>query len=103
LGNYNLLKESKVKIIGELSLHITQNLMALPGTTIETIREIYSHPIAIQQSMEFLSNYPHIKLIEWSDTASSAQKIATNNYTIQEQLQVNMLQNYTDYKFWQVK
>ncbi|HRS19898.1 MAG TPA: prephenate dehydratase, partial [Bacteroidales bacterium] len=77
LGNYNLLKESKVKIIGELSLHITQNLMALPGTTIETIREIYSHPIAIQQSMEFLSNYPHIKLIEWSDTASSAQKIAT--------------------------
>ncbi|OQA94284.1 MAG: P-protein [Bacteroidetes bacterium ADurb.Bin217] len=76
LGNYNLLKESKVKIIGELSLHITQNLMALPGTTIEDIREVYSHPIAIQQSMDFLSNYPHMRLIEWSDTASSAQKIS---------------------------
>ena len=76
LANYNLLKESKTKIIGELSLHISQNLMALPGTKIQDIVEVYSHPIAIAQSSEFFADKEHIKLIEWSDTASSAEKIA---------------------------
>ena len=79
LANYNLLKESKTKIIGELSLHISQNLMALPGTKIQDIVEVYSHPIAIAQSQEFFTDKEHIKLIEWSDTASSAEKIAKEN------------------------
>lgn len=76
LSNYIMLRDSKVKIIGELSLHITQNLMALPGTKINEITEVYSHPIAIQQSSDFFTKFPNIKLIEWSDTASSAKKIA---------------------------
>ncbi|MCL2328573.1 MAG: prephenate dehydratase [Bacteroidetes bacterium] len=76
LSNYLLLKNSKVKISGEISLHITQNLMALPGVGLHQIKEVYSHPIAIQQSSEFFNDYPQFKLIEWSDTASSAQKIA---------------------------
>lgn len=76
LENYLLLKRSKLKVIGEISLHITQNLMALPGTKIEDVREVYSHPIAIMQSKDFLDNYPGMRLINWSDTASSAQKIA---------------------------
>lgn len=76
LENYLLLKKSKLKVIGERSLHITQNLMVLPGTKIEDVREVYSHPIAIQQSKDFFDNYPTIKLINWSDTAASAQKIA---------------------------
>ncbi|MDR0941179.1 MAG: prephenate dehydratase [Bacteroidales bacterium] len=81
LSNYVLLKNSKVKVSGEISLHITQNLMVMPGTNIKQIKEVYSHPIAIQQSGEFLNNYPEIKLIEWSDTASSAQKIAEEKLT----------------------
>ena len=81
LENYLLLRRSKLKVIGEISLHITQNLMALPGTRIEDITEVYSHPIAIQQSKDFLDAYPHMKLINWSDTASSAQKIAEEHLT----------------------
>ena len=76
LENYLLLKRSKLKVIGEISLHITQNLMALPGTKIEDIHEVYSHPMAILQSKDFLSNYPKMKIINWDDTASSARKIA---------------------------
>ncbi len=76
LENYSLLKRSKLKVIGEISLHITQNLMALPGTKIEDIHEVYSHPMAILQSKDFLSNYPKMKIINWDDTASSARKIA---------------------------
>lgn len=76
LENYLLLKKSKLKVIGEISLHITQNLMVLPGTKIEDITEVYSHPVAIQQTKDFFDNYTDIKLINWSDTASSAKKIA---------------------------
>ena len=81
LENYLLLKKSKLKVIGELNLHITQNLLALPGTRIEDITEIYSHPIAIQQSKDFLDNYPKIKAINWSDTASAAKKVADEHLT----------------------
>lgn len=79
LGNYGLLKDSKVKIIGEISLHITQNLMALPGTKLSDIKEVYSHPIAIMQSIDFFNAYPDVKLIEWTDTATSAKKIKEEN------------------------
>ena len=75
LENYGLLRTSKLKISGEISLHITQNFMALPGTKINMIKEVYSHPAAILQSAEFFNAYPEMKLIEWSDTASSAKKI----------------------------
>ncbi|MCQ2958642.1 MAG: prephenate dehydratase [Bacteroidales bacterium] len=81
LENYLLLKKSKLKVIGEISLHITQNLMALPGTKMEDIHEVYSHPIAIQQCKDFLDNYPTIKTINWADTASSAEKIAKEKLT----------------------
>lgn len=81
LENYLLLKKSKLKIIGELNLHITQNLMALPGVNIDDITEVYSHPIAIMQSKDFLDSYQQIKAINWSDTASAAQKIADEKLT----------------------
>ncbi|MCF6240732.1 MAG: prephenate dehydratase [Bacteroidales bacterium] len=78
LPNYALLKGKKVQIIGEILLHIEQNLMALPGQNIEDIHEVYSHPMALQQSAKFFKQYPHIKLIEADDTANSAMRIAKN-------------------------
>jgi len=79
LPNYQLLKESGLRISGEINLHISQNLMALPGQKIDDIQEVYSHPIAIQQSEVFFKTYPHIKLIESADTAISAMEIAKYN------------------------
>ncbi len=78
LPNYALLKGKNVQIIGEILLHIEQNLMALPGQSIEDIKEVYSHPMALQQSAKFFKQFPHIKLIEADDTANSAMRIAKN-------------------------
>lgn len=75
LHNYTLLRESGMKILGEHNLRIKQNLMALPGNTIDDIREIRSHPIAIAQCMTWLSQYHHITLVESEDTAGSAREI----------------------------
>lgn len=76
LRNYNLLQKSPVKVIGEEYLRIRQNLLALPGQTIADIREVHSHPMAIEQCKEFFKKHPHIKLINSIDTALSAKEIA---------------------------
>lgn len=76
LQNYAHIKESGLQVLGETSLHIKQNLTALPGTAINDITEVYSHPIAIQQSRVFFKDYPKMKLIESADTAMSVKEIA---------------------------
>ncbi len=75
LPNYTLLLESKMKIIGEIFLRIKQNLVALQGQTINDIKEVFSHPMAILQCNKFFDDYPHIKLVDSEDTALSAKRI----------------------------
>lgn len=78
LYNYTLIRESGMKIMGELNLRIKQNLMALPGQTIDKIKEIRSHPIALDQCMNFLNHLKGVRLIEGEDTAGCAREIREN-------------------------
>lgn len=79
MHNYKLLNDSNLKIIGEVYLRIKQNLMALPGTKIEDLFEVRSHPIAIAQCREYFRQYPQIRLVETVDTALSAKNIREGN------------------------
>jgi prephenate dehydratase len=74
LANYNLLQRSNVVIAGEVYLQIKQNLLVNPGVKLEDIREVHSHPMAIQQCFDFLDKYDW-KLVETEDTALSAKQI----------------------------
>ena len=74
LPNYNLLQKSHLKIVGEIYLRINQNLLINPGVTLEDIREVHSHPMALLQCMDYLEKY-NWKLIETEDTALSAKHI----------------------------
>ena len=76
LPNYTLLQETPMKIIGEVYLRIKQNLVALRGSTLEDLKEVYSHPMAILQCSRYFDQFPHIRLIESSDTALSAREIS---------------------------
>ncbi|MBS1917276.1 MAG: prephenate dehydratase [Bacteroidetes bacterium] len=74
LPNYNLLQKSNLRVVGEIYLHISQNLMVNPGVTVKDIREVHSHPMAIQQCLEYLDKHEW-KLVETEDTALSAKHI----------------------------
>ena len=74
LPNYNLLQKSNLRVTGEIYLHIRQNLLVNPGVKLEDIREVHSHPMAIQQCLQYLDKYDW-KLIESEDTALSAKHI----------------------------
>lgn len=74
LPNYNLLQKSNLTIVGEVYLQIRQNLLVNPGVKLEDIKEVHSHPMAIQQCFGFLDKY-NWKLVETEDTALSAKHI----------------------------
>jgi len=74
LPNYQLLQKSGLRVTGEIYLQIRQHLLVNPGVTLEDIREVHSHPMALQQCIDFLDKYDW-KLIETEDTALSAKHV----------------------------
>jgi prephenate dehydratase len=77
LKNYQLIRDYHLRIIGEIYLHIQMNLMAVEGVKMSDITDIYSHPIALQQCVEYLEKYfPDVQLHEGIDTAGAAKFIS---------------------------
>ena len=76
IPNYAHINDQNLHITGECFLEIQHNLMALKGQSIEEIKEVFSHPMALLQCKEFFKQYPHIKLIEDTDTAEVAKRIS---------------------------
>jgi len=70
-----LLKQSALTIIGEVFVRIEHQLMALPGQTLQDIKEVKSHNMAILQCTNFFADKKWIELVDASDTALVAQQI----------------------------
>ncbi len=79
IPNYALIDTYHLQISGEYYLPIQHQLLALKGQKIADIREVRSHPMALEQCRKFFRDYPHIKLIEAKDTAQVAREIQENN------------------------
>ncbi|HZY82032.1 MAG TPA: prephenate dehydratase [Cyclobacteriaceae bacterium] len=76
LPNYFLLQEFHFNIIGEVYLPIHMHLLALPGTKLEQIKTIESHPMAIRQCSDYLQRLNGVEIRESDDTALSAKRVA---------------------------
>ncbi|MFC4267504.1 prephenate dehydratase [Polaribacter marinivivus] len=76
IPNYALIDTYNLHITGEEYLNIHHHLMALEGQSIDDIKEVWSHPMALLQCKEFFKKYPKIKLVEDVDTAEVAKRIA---------------------------
>ncbi len=75
--NYDLLRAHELRIVGELQLRVRHHLMALPGATLQGIREVHSHPQALGQCQEFLkARLPQAEAVPAYDTAGSAKMVA---------------------------
>lgn len=55
--NVDSLYTGDYKIIGEGFVDIKLNLIGLPGTKLDTIRTVYSHPKALEQSTKFTQKH----------------------------------------------
>lgn len=74
---YDLLFAYNFHIVGEVYLQIEQCLIGLPGTKLDDITEVYSHPVALAQCERYLDmELPQAKRMEYHDTAASVELIS---------------------------
>ncbi len=74
--NYDLLLENHLHIIAEVNLRVVHNLIASPGTTLKTLRQVYSHPVALAQCGKFFASHPQVERVPFYDTAGSVKMLA---------------------------
>jgi prephenate dehydratase len=73
--NYDHLQRYDLPIVAETNVRIVHNLMAPPGVPFSRLRRIYSHPVALNQCLDFFARHPAIERVTYYDTAGSAKMI----------------------------
>lgn len=73
---YDLFRQYNIHAIGEWNVPVRQNLIVTPGTKIEDIKEVYSHPEALSQCHNFFAEHPDILQVPYQDTAKAVEYIA---------------------------
>ncbi len=71
----DLLLEREVFIHRELHLRIEHNLIAAPGTKLKDIRQVLSHPVALDQCRNFFRRHRGIAAAPFYDTAGAVKHV----------------------------
>lgn len=74
-ASVDLLNESRLLIIDEITIPVLQQLIACPGASFGEIKEVQSHPMALAQCRRFFTEHPGLQQIESDDTAGSVVEI----------------------------
>ncbi|MGA2627503.1 MAG: prephenate dehydratase [Candidatus Bathyarchaeia archaeon] len=77
---YDLLLETSLGISGEVKVRVIHCLLAIPGTKIEDLRIVYSHPQALAQCAGFLEKLD-VEAIPAYDTAGSAKMLTEKQFS----------------------
>jgi len=75
------IRKSKLAVVQETALPIHLDLLALPGATLESLRSVASHPVALLQCGDFLRAHPGLVPRKAYDTAGAAREVAASGDT----------------------
>jgi prephenate dehydratase len=73
--NYDLLLKYDFAITAETNVRIVHNLIAPPGLGFTQVRKVFSHPVAINQCLDFFAKHKRIEREPFYDTAGSVKMI----------------------------
>ena len=73
--HFDLLLQCDVQIERESLLRIRHNLIGKPGSTIDGIEQVLSHPVALAQCRRFFSQHPKLVANAFYDTAGSVKHV----------------------------
>lgn len=75
------LAEAGAAIVARAEVRVPVHLclMGLPGTSVEQLRRVLSHPAALAQCRRFLAQHDWIEAVPHADTAGAARDIAASN------------------------
>jgi prephenate dehydratase len=72
---YDLMLENRLTITAETILPIELNLIAVPGASLDQIKSVSSHPMALAQCEHFFAQHPLYKRVPAEDTAGSVREV----------------------------
>lgn len=73
---YDLARRYSIFIVGEKILKIEHCLLAYPGTCLENITEVYSHPQGFSQCSLFFKEHSAMRQFNYFNTAKAAELVA---------------------------
>ena len=74
--NYDLLVEHELPIVGEVEIAVDHCLLVRPGTRLEDLAMVYSHPQALAQCEQYLARMAGVEIVAVYDTAGGAKMVA---------------------------
>jgi len=74
---YDLLASHAAEIVQEWVIRIEHQVIGLPGAELSRVREVFSHPVALEQCRRFFAANPQIIARPYYDTAGSVAHIMT--------------------------
>ena len=79
--NYDHLQNFELPIVAETSVRIVHNLIAPKGVSFSRIKRAFSHPVALNQCLDFFARNPQIERIPFYDTAGSVKMLMEEGLT----------------------
>jgi prephenate dehydratase len=79
--NYDHLLNFDFRIVAETSVRIVHNLIAPPGVTFNKVKRVFSHPVALNQCLDFLAANPQMERTTFYDTAGSVKMVMEEKLT----------------------
>ncbi len=77
--NYDHLLHYEFRIVAETNVRIIHNLIAAPGVKFQQLRRVFSHPVALNQCLDFFNSHPAVERIPFYDTAGSVKMVIEEN------------------------
>lgn len=73
--NYDHLLQFDFRIVAETNVRIVHNLIAVPGVRFKDVKRVFSHPVALNQCLDFFRTNPQIVPEPFYDTAGSVKMV----------------------------
>jgi chorismate mutase/prephenate dehydratase len=73
---YDLIRHNNINIVGEKIVKVEHCLLVCPGTQLEEIKKVYSHPQGLAQCHEFFKDHPEMQECPYTNTAKAAQLVS---------------------------
>ncbi len=74
--NYDNLLKFGFPIVAETNVRIVHNLIAMPGMSFRKVKRVFSHPVALNQCLQFFADNRQIEKVIHYDTAGAVKMLS---------------------------
>jgi prephenate dehydratase len=78
--HFDLLLTRDVSVHSEFHLRVRHNLIAPPGVSLQNVRRVFSHPVALDQCRDFFRSRPGVQAVPFYDTAGSVRHVVSEGW-----------------------